>query len=56
MSKNGKRRYLGEAHKEYSERCQAEVKEMQRHPLTHQEFLEQIERNREHSELRGKCK
>ena len=53
MIKVGKRRYLGEDHKEYSERCQAEVKQMQQHPLSYQEFLEQIERNRTASELQG---
>lgn len=53
MIKVGKRRYLGDAHKEYSERCQAEVKKMQQHPLSHQEFLKQIERNRTASELQG---
>lgn len=53
MIKCDKHRYLGEAHKKYSERCQAEVKEMQKHPLSHQEFLEQIEMNRKCSELQG---
>ena len=53
MIKEGRRRYLGPEHKANSERCQAEVKEMQKHPLTHQEFLEQIERNRTASELQG---
>lgn len=53
MKKNVRRRYLGPEHKEYSERCQAEVKEMQKHPLTHHDFLEQIERNRKCSELQG---
>ena len=52
MIKVGKRRYLGDAHKKYSERCQAEVKEMQKHPLTHQEFLEQIERLRGIEQIR----
>ena len=45
------RRYLGPEHKAYSEACQREVEEMAKHPLTHQEFLEQIERNRRGSEL-----
>lgn len=40
------RRYLGSEHKEYSEKCQQEVVKMQRHPLTHEQFLKQIERNR----------
>ena len=53
MIKCGKRRYLGPEHKEYSERCQEEVRQMQQHPLTHEEFLEQIERNRKCSELQG---
>lgn len=39
-------RYLGQEHKEYSEKCQQEVAEMQRHPLTYEQFLQQIERNR----------
>lgn len=46
-----KRRYLSEAHRKYSEACQKEVEEMAKHPLTHEQFLEQIaEQNRE-SEL-----
>lgn len=52
-SRTMERRYLGQKHKEYSENCQREVAEMQRHPLTHGQFLEQIERNRKASELRG---
>lgn len=47
------RRYLSPEHTKYSEQCQREVAEMQRHPLTHGQFLEQIERNRKASELRG---
>lgn len=53
MIKVGKHRYLGPEHKAYSERCQAEVKDMQKHPLSHGEFLGQIERNRKVSELQG---
>lgn len=46
-----KHRYLGPEHLAYSEACQRDVEEMAKHPLTHQEFLEQIERNRSGSEL-----
>lgn len=47
--------YLGPEHKAYSEACQREVKEMATHPLTHQEFLAQIKRMHDKSELgRGK--
>ena len=45
------RRYLGPEHKAYSEACQREVKEMATHPLTHQEFLAQIKRMHDKSEL-----
>ena len=47
------RRYLSESHKAYSEACQKEVEEMRQHPLTHEEFLEQIERQRKASNLQG---
>ena len=47
------RKYLGEFHKKYSEACQKEVAEMSKHPLSHDEFLAQIERNRRPSELQG---
>ena len=49
------RRYLGPEHKKYSETCQREVEEMKKHPLTHKEFLAQIKRMHDKSELgRGK--
>lgn len=49
-----KRQYLSETHKRYSETCQKEVEEMAKHPLTYEQFLEQIaEQNRE-SELGDK--
>ena len=47
------RRYLGQEHKEYSEKCEQEVAEMQRQPLTYEQFLDQIERNRKGSDLKG---
>lgn len=47
------RRYLGPEQKEYSEKCQREVAKMQRYPLTYEQFLNQIERNRKGSEFEG---
>lgn len=44
-----KRTYFSEAHKKYSEACQKEVEEMSKHPLTHDQFEEQMRRNREES-------
>lgn len=35
---------LGESHKKYSTACQKEVAEMSKHPLSHEEFLAQIEK------------
>lgn len=45
------RHYLGPEHKAYSEACQREVEEMKKHPLTHKEFLAQIKRMHDKSEL-----
>lgn len=50
------RKYLGPEHQAYSEACQRDVEEMAMHPLTHQEFMAQIERNRQGSELGGETK
>ena len=47
------RKYLSESHKAYSEACQKEVEEMLQHPLSHEQFLEQIERQRKASNLQG---
>lgn len=43
------RKYFNESHRKYSEACQREVEEMSKHPLSHEEFREQIRRNREES-------
>lgn len=45
------RQYLNEAHKKYSEACQKEVEEMAKHPLTYEQFLEQIAEQNMESEL-----
>ena len=45
------RKYLGESHKEYSEACQKAVERMSKHPYTHEQCLEQVERLRKASEL-----
>lgn len=37
----------------YTQECIREVKEMQKHPLTQEEFSRQIEENRRRSELRS---
>jgi len=44
-----KRKYFSEAHRKYSEACQKEVEEMSKHPLSHEQFEEQMRRNREES-------
>ena len=44
-----KRTYFNESHRKYSEACQREVEEMDKHALGHEEFREQIRRNREES-------
>lgn len=48
------RTYFNESHKRYSEACQKEVEEMSKHPLSEEEFREQIRRNREESIRRAK--
>lgn len=48
-----KRKYLGESHKKYSEACQKAVERMSKHPYTHEQCLEQVERLRKASELQG---
>jgi len=45
--------YLNEPQKKFKEACVKEVEEMALHPLSHEQFLEQIERNRKDSDLQG---
>ena len=45
------RKYLGESHKEYSEACQKAVERMSKHPYSHEQCLEQVERLRKVLEL-----
>ena len=40
------RRYLNEKHRQYSEACQREVREMMTHPLPREEKEKQMQRNR----------
>ena len=40
------RRYLNEKHRQYSEACQKEVREMMTHPLPREEKEQQMQRNR----------
>lgn len=40
------RTYLNEKHRQYSEACQQEVREMMDHPLSREEKEEQMRRNR----------
>ena len=40
------RRYLNEKHRQYSEACQKEVREMMTHPLPREEKEKQMQRNR----------
>lgn len=40
------RTYLNEKHRQYSEACQQEVREMMNHPLSREEKERQMERNR----------
>ena len=40
------RRYLNEKHRQYSEACQKEVREMMTHPLPREEKEKQMQRNK----------
>ena len=47
------KKYLSESHRKSSEACQKAVEEMSRHPLSYEQKLEQINRNRQKSSLQG---